>query len=73
MKFLRGIGITDHRKVVHSIRHLVKQAFRDVRCPKDVRDAIQGHSHGDVGDYGSGFAVNLIADWLASFGRTYST
>ena len=53
------------RKVVHSIRHSVKQALRDVGCPKDVRDAIQGHSTGDVAEtYGSGYGVSLMAEWL---------
>ena len=54
IKFLRKINITDRRKVVHSIRHSVKQALRDVGCPNDVPDAIQGHSSGDVAEiYGS--------------------
>jgi integrase len=65
MKFLRKIGITDRRKVVHSIRHSVKQGLRDVGCPKDIRDAIQGHSAGDVAEtYGSGHGVSLMAEWL---------
>jgi integrase len=65
MKFLRRVGITDERKVVHSIRHSLKQALRDVGCPKDIRDAIQGHSAGDVAEtYGSGFGIGTTADWL---------
>ena len=67
MKFLRRIGITDRRKVVHSIRHSVKQGLRDVGCPKEVRDAIQGHSAGDVAEtYGSGYGVRKTAGWLGS-------
>ena len=66
-KFLRRLGITDRRKVVHSIRHSVKQALRDLGCPRDVRDAIQGHSPGDVAEsYGSGHGLREIAAWLGS-------
>src|SRR5262249_7489847 len=65
MKFLRKIGITDRRKDVHSIRHSVKQALRDVVCSKDVRDAVQGHSGGDVAEtYGSGVSLEVKRDWL---------
>jgi integrase len=65
MKFLRRIGITDRRKVIHSIRHSVKQALRDVGCPKDVRDAIQGHSITDVAEtYGSGVGLEAKREWL---------
>src|SRR5262245_11746940 len=70
MTFLRRIGITDRRKVVHSIRHSIKQALRDAGCPKDVRDAIQGHSSGDVAEtYGSGHAVLSMAEWLERASR----
>jgi integrase len=66
MKYLRRVGITDRRKVVHSIRHSVKQALRNVGCPKDLRDAIQGHTTGDVAEtYGTGFGLESMLDWLA--------
>jgi integrase len=65
MKYLRRLGISDRRKVVHSIRHSVKQALRDVGCPKDVRDAIQGHSITDVAEtYGSGVGLEAKREWL---------
>jgi integrase len=65
MKYLRRVGITDKRKVIHSIRHSVKLALRNVGCPKDLRDAIQGHTAGDVAEtYGSGFGLESMRDWL---------
>src|SRR5262245_56057837 len=65
MKLLRRVGISDRRKVVHSIRHSVKQALRDVGCPKDIRDTIQGHSAGDVAEtYGSGVSLDVKRKWL---------
>jgi integrase len=65
MSFLRRVGITDRKKVVHSIRHSVKQALRDGGCPKDVRDAIQGHRAGDVAEtYGSGVSLEVMREWL---------
>ena len=48
MKHLRAAGINDKKKAIHSLRHTVKQALRDVGCPKDVSDGIQGHSSGDA-------------------------
>lgn len=65
MKALRKAGITDKRKSIHSIRHSVKQALRDVGCPKDVRDAIQGHAHNSVAEnYGTGHSLEVMTGWL---------
>lgn len=69
MKNLRAAGITQKTKTIHSLRHTIKQALRDVECPKDVSDAIQGHSSGGVSDsYGSGHSVKVMAGWL---GKAY--
>ena len=65
MKHLRAAGINDKKKAIHSLRHTVKQALRDVGCPKDVSDAIQGHSSGDASaSYGSGHSLQVMAKWL---------
>jgi integrase len=65
MKALRKAGVTDKRKSIHSIRHSVKQALRDVGCPKDIRDAIQGHAANDVAEnYGLGHSLETMTVWL---------
>lgn len=65
MKALRKAGITDKRKSIHSIRHSVKQALRDVGCPKDVRDAIQGHAANSIAEnYGLGHSLEVMRLWL---------
>ena len=65
MKHLRAVGINDKKKAIHSLRHTVKQALRDVGCPKDVSDAIQGHSSGDASaSYGSGHSLEVMNGWL---------
>ena len=65
MKNLRAAGIIGRTKAIHSLRHTIKQALRDVECPKDVSDAIQGHSSGSVSDnYGRGYSVKVMARWL---------
>ena len=66
MKQLRAAGIKDKKKTIHSLRHTIKQALRDVGCPKDVSDAIQGHSSGDASaSYGSGHSLAVMAKWLS--------
>jgi integrase len=42
-KRLNNWGFTSH-----SFRHALKDRLRNVGCPKDIRDAIQGHASGDV-------------------------
>ena len=49
----------------HSFRHAMKDRLREVGCPKDIRDAIQGHSSGDVADtYGQGHTLKTMQSWL---------
>ena len=65
MKALRAVGVTHERKSINSVRHTVKQRLRDVGCPKDVRDAIQGHASGDTAEtYGLGHVLGITAGWL---------
>jgi integrase len=65
MKHLRAAGITAKTKTIHSLRHTIKQALRDVECPRDVSDAIQGHSSGSASEnYGRGHSVKVMAGWL---------
>ena len=56
-------GIIDRRKVFHSFRHTVKDAFREAEVPKEVYDAIQGHTVRDEsGKYGRGYSLRRLAD-----------
>ncbi len=65
MKSLRATGINDPRKSIHSIRHTVKQQLRDAGCPKDVRDAIQGHASNSISEnYGLGHSLAVMLDWM---------
>ncbi|GAA0779553.1 hypothetical protein GCM10009077_23120 [Roseibium denhamense] len=66
MKFLRNrVGFKDPNVCVHSLRHTMKDRLRNVGVPKDVRNAIQGHSSSDVGEnYGSGFSIKYLEQSL---------
>jgi integrase len=49
----------------HSFRHTLKDRLREVGCPKDIRDAIQGHANGDVAEtYGQGHTLRTMHEWL---------
>lgn len=61
-RYARSHGITDSRKVFHSFRHTFKTACRQAGLPKEIHDAITGHSSADVGDrYGEGYPVAVLA------------
>lgn len=49
----------------HDFRHTMKDRLREVGCPKDIRDAIQGHASRDVADtYGQGHSLKTMQGWL---------
>lgn len=48
-KWLRGIGITDPRKVFHCHRHTFKTLCREARIEEEIHDAITGHTSVSVG------------------------
>lgn len=49
----------------HSFRHAMKDRLRETDCPKDIRDAIQGHTSGDIADtYGEGHSLQTMLKWL---------
>jgi integrase len=59
-KRLQKWGITSK-----SFRHSLKDRLREVGCPKDIRDAIQGHENGEVAEvYGLGHTLKTMQDWL---------
>lgn len=64
-RFARALGIKDKRAVGHSWRHRLEDALREIDAPREVRDAILGHSTpGQGSDYGSGVSLRLKAKWL---------
>jgi integrase len=68
-KFLDDIGITDPRKVVHSLRHRAQDRLRAAGCPEDVRWAILGHEERTVAaGYGEGFPVPMLKQWIDKIG-----
>jgi integrase len=57
-RWVRSLGITDPRKVLHSARHRYKDLCRGAEIPKDQHDALTGHTAGDVGSsYGLGYPL----------------
>ena len=59
-------GVTDPRKVLHSLRHTVSDALRAAECPEDVKDSILGHVDASVGRrYGTGIPLSVQAKWVA--------
>jgi len=68
-RFLDDIGITDPRKVAHSLRHRAQDRLRAAGCPEDVRWAILGHEEETVAaGYGEGFPVPLLRKWIDKIG-----
>jgi len=68
-RFLRQIGITDRRKVIHSFRHRAQDRLRAAECPQDIRWAILGHEEPTVAaGYGEGFAVPVLKRWIDKIG-----
>jgi integrase len=68
-RFLDDIGITDPRKVAHSLRHRAQDRLRAAGCPEDVRWSILGHEEETVAaGYGVGFPVLLLRKWINKIG-----
>ena len=68
-RFLNGVGISDRRKVVHSLRHRAQDRLRAAGCPEDCRWAILGHEKETVAaGYGEGFPVPLLRRWIDKIG-----
>ena len=56
-----GIDPKDIRKDFHSFRHNFKDVARNSGIPKDVRDQLQGHHPGSVGEgYGEGYELKVL-------------
>jgi integrase len=50
----------------HSFRHTMTDRLRDAGCPKDIRDAIQGHARADIAEtYGQGHSLQMMLHYLS--------
>jgi integrase len=59
--YLSRVGIVDDRKSWHSFRHTFKSGLRMAGVPKDMRDALAGHSDNSAGaGYEHGQAVEAM-------------
>jgi len=69
MRHMRRVGITDERKVLHSLRHRAKDRLRAEGCPPDIQHHILGHEKKTVADgYGSGYPVRVLKTWMEKIG-----
>jgi len=60
------LGITDPRKVFHSLRHSFKDACRAARIEEELHDALTGHTSASVGrKYGNGVPLEVLAEAVA--------
>ena len=67
--FLRGIGITDPAKVVHSFRHRAQDRLRTAGCRIDIRWELLGHEKKTVAEgYGEGSPVPILKKWIDKIG-----
>jgi integrase len=68
-QFIRDCGITDPRKVLHSLRHRAQDRLRAFECPQDIRWALLGHEERSVAEgYGKGFSVPQLKKWIDKIG-----
>lgn len=59
--FRKHCGIDDPRKVFHSFRHTFKDACREAEVPREVRNALMGHSTIGVDEeYGEGYSLRVL-------------
>ena len=67
-RFLKTINLKKDGMCFHSFRHSYKRMCRDAGVPKNIYDALQGHSSGDTSDdygkdcYGSGYPLRVLYD-----------
>lgn len=69
VKWVKGQGID---RVIHELRHTMKDRLRAVQCQKTIMDGILGHIAKDVGDkdYGDGYNLPVKSEWLQKVALT---
>ncbi len=64
-RFLEAMEIKHDKNSFHSFRHTFEDACRENDIPKEIMDALQGHSSQDMsGRYGAGYSVQKLNEWL---------
>lgn len=64
MKRLRTV-VTDEKKVVHSLRHRMKDRLRHTNCPESLSQEIMGHCpQNTANNYGLGNALRMMQEAL---------
>ncbi len=64
-RFLKEIDVKTKKNSFHSFRHTFEDACREADVPKEVMDALQGHSSQDMSArYGAGYSVHKLNEWL---------
>ncbi|MGH1376005.1 MAG: DUF6538 domain-containing protein [Alphaproteobacteria bacterium] len=64
-RFLTNIKVKTKKNSFHSFRHTFEDACRENDIPKEIMDALQGHSSQDMSDrYGAGYSVQKLNEWL---------
>ena len=59
-KRLKPWGMTSH-----SFRHTMEDRLREIGCPEDIRNSIQGHTNGSAAEqYGKGFSLKVMREWM---------
>jgi hypothetical protein len=60
-RYTHKIGIQDSRKVFHSFRHMVRDAFRETEVLEGVVRAIMGYAGvGEADSYGRGYSLSKL-------------
>jgi len=64
-RFLNDCGIDEPGKVVHSLRHRMKDRLRICECPIEIQYELLGHEKKTVASgYGAGSPVTILKKWL---------
>lgn len=64
-RYLKEIQVKTDKNSFHSFRHTFEDACREAGVPKEIMDALQGHSSQDMsGRYGSGYSLHKLNEWL---------
>lgn len=68
-RFLKNIGVKQGKNCFHSFRHNFEDGCRNNGVPKDIMDALQGHSTGDMSDvYGKGYSIKVLHQEIRKVG-----
>jgi len=62
-RYRRSVGVEKKWHDMHALRHTFERQCRECGIPKDIHDAITGHSSSDAGDsYGGQYPLKPLAE-----------